>query len=110
MDSFNQPVRPNNHLAMTIVATVLSLVSCTLLGIIPGIIGIVFSSQVNSKYDAQDFEGAERAASNAKIFWIVSIVLTVVIFIASFAFYGFMFSEIFDSEEFRKAIEEAQNQ
>ena len=36
-----------------------------------GIVGIVFASQVNSKYEAGDFEGAKKASSNAKkyMYW-----------------------------------------
>ena len=31
-----------------------------------GIVSIVYASQVNSKYDAGDLTGAQRASSNAK--------------------------------------------
>ena len=44
---------------------------------IPGIIAIVFSSQVSSKYFAGDIEGAKRASRNAEIWIIVSFVLGV---------------------------------
>lgn len=42
---------------------------------IPGIIAIIFSSQVSSRYYAGDIEGAYRASRNAEIWIIVSFVL-----------------------------------
>lgn len=44
---------------------------------IPGIVAIVFSSQVSSRYYAGDYEGARRASRNAEIWIIVSFVLGV---------------------------------
>lgn len=44
---------------------------------IPGIIAIIFSSQVTSKYYMGDIEGAKRASYNAEIWIIVSFVLGV---------------------------------
>ena len=44
---------------------------------IPGIVAIVFSSQVTAKYYANDIEGARRASRNAEIWIIVSFVLGV---------------------------------
>ena len=44
---------------------------------IPGIIAIIFSSQVSSKYYAGDIEGAKRASRIAEIWIIVSFVLGV---------------------------------
>ena len=42
---------------------------------IPGIVAIVFSSQVSSKYYAGDIEGARQASRRAEIWIIVSVVL-----------------------------------
>lgn len=39
-----------------------------------GIVSIVFAAQVDSKYNAGDIGGAERASNNAKTWMIVSIV------------------------------------
>lgn len=44
---------------------------------IPGIVAIIFSSQVSSKYYAGDYEGAKRASRTAEIWIIVSFVLGV---------------------------------
>lgn len=82
MDEMNQtlPPKPNNHMVMAIVSTVLSVVTCSFFYVIPiagGIVSIVFASQVNSKYNAGDYEGAEKSSKYAKIAWIVSIVAIV---------------------------------
>lgn len=42
---------------------------------IPGIVAIIFSSQVSSRYYSGDIEGAKRASKNAQIWIIVSVVL-----------------------------------
>ena len=55
-----------------LVWSVLSTIFCCF---IPGIIAIIFSSQVSSKYYAGDIEGAKRASRTAEIWIIVSVVL-----------------------------------
>ncbi|MCH5228660.1 MAG: CD225/dispanin family protein [Muribaculaceae bacterium] len=45
---------------------------------IPGIIAIIFSSQVSSRYYGGDIEGAKRASRMAEIWIIVSFVLGVI--------------------------------
>ncbi len=63
--------RPDNYLVWSI----LSLVLCCWPA---GIVAVIFSSQVNSKWERGDYEGARRAANNAKTWTIVSAVLGVV--------------------------------
>lgn len=66
---FNQQEpMPPSYLVLSVVMTVL----CCL---VPGIVAIVFSSQVSTKYYAGDLEGARRASQNAEIWIIVSFVL-----------------------------------
>lgn len=57
-----------NHLALSILAAVLTLCCCC----IPfGIIPIIFSTQVNSKLANGDYAGAQSASDNAKLWsWI----------------------------------------
>lgn len=45
---------------------------------IPGIVAIIFSSQVSAKYYAGDIEGAKRSSRTAEIWIIVSVVLGIV--------------------------------
>lgn len=58
--NLNQPpqFRPKNWLVESILATLFCCLPF-------GIVGIVFASQVNSRYDAGDFLGAEKASKDA---------------------------------------------
>lgn len=62
---------PSTWLVWSIVTTIL----CCF---IPGIVAIIYSSKVSSKYFAGDIEGAKRASRNAEIWIIVSFVLGVI--------------------------------
>ena len=68
--SHNEPMPPTY-----LIWSILSTVFCCF---IPGIIAIIFSSMVSSKYFAGDIEGARRASRMAEIWIIVSVVLGVV--------------------------------
>jgi hypothetical protein len=90
-----KPPRPNNNLVLAILATALSLVTCcgriSCIGVILGIIAIVFSTQVDSKYFAGDYAGAESTAKNAKILSLIAlgtIVLSIILIIVSIATSG----------------------
>lgn len=64
---------PKNYLWMNI----LGIFGCTIIGII----GLIFSLQVNSKWSMGDYAGAESSANTAKILGIISLigfVLTVI--------------------------------
>lgn len=67
----NRPQRPSNYLALAIISTVM----CCLPS---GIVSIVYSSKVNTLYEAGRYEEAERASKNAKTWGIVSIVVAAV--------------------------------
>lgn len=93
--NIEQPVRPNNNLALSIVATVISLITCcgwvSCIGVILGIIAIVFSTQVDSKYFGGDYIGAERAAKNAKILALIAlatVALSIILIIISVIMQG----------------------
>ena len=76
----NEPM-PSTYLIWSILATVF----CCF---IPGIIAIIFSSMVSSKYYIGDIEGSRRASRMAEIWIIVSVVLGVV---AATLYLPFMF-------------------
>lgn len=67
----NQEPMPDTYLVWSVLATVL----CCL---IPGIVAIVYSTMVSSKYYAKDYEGARRASENAQYWIIASVVLGVI--------------------------------
>ena len=98
MESMNQPVRPNNQLALAIITTIL----CCLPA---GIVSIVYATQVNSKYNIGDYEGAERASKNAKTWWIVALIVG---FVSLASYFGFIF--FVGGDAIMEAIEEAQRQ
>ncbi len=93
-----QPKRPSNHLVMAIITTIL----CCAPGLPAGIASIVFSTQVNKKYNEGDYEGAERASKNAKIAWIIALVLGL---IGAISYIVFVFV-IASDEGFREALEQ----
>ncbi len=87
----NPPLKPKNWLTENIAATVLGLFCCCGINAITGIIGIVFSTQVDNKYNAGDYPGAESAANTAKIMFYVTaglVALGLIINIVSFFIYG----------------------
>ncbi|WP_343124182.1 CD225/dispanin family protein [Pseudoxanthomonas sp. GM95] len=66
-----------NHLVWAIVATVFNLcgvcVCLGIVGIITGIVAIVFAAKVNGLLAAGDFDGAARASNTAKILcWVTT--------------------------------------
>lgn len=73
----NKPPKPNNNLPLAIVGTVLGFCSPCCIGLILGVIAIVFSTQVDSKYNFGDYFGAENSAKNAKILSFIAIGLGV---------------------------------
>ncbi len=73
LDDFAKPVKPDNNLVLSIVGTVLGLCSPCCIGLILGVIAIVFSTQVDSKYNAGEYEAAQGNAQKAKIFALIAI-------------------------------------
>ncbi|GAB5524647.1 MAG: hypothetical protein Roseis2KO_25190 [Roseivirga sp.] len=77
----HQPQRPPNYLAIAIITTII----CCLPA---GVVSIVYSTKVNSEYDAGNYEAAERASKNAKTWAIVSAVAAVVFAVIYVVFIG----------------------
>lgn len=67
----NSEPMPDTYLVWSVLATIL----CCL---IPGIVAIVYSSSVSSKYYRGDLEGAKRSSRNAQIWVIVSVVTGII--------------------------------
>src|SRR5690606_7136747 len=66
-----------NHLAWSIISTVLATCLCCPLGLV-GIVAIVFSSKVNTLLNQGDIEGARRASANAKTWCWVTTALAII--------------------------------
>ncbi|MHC5353587.1 CD225/dispanin family protein [Myroides sp. LJL115] len=102
--------KPNNHMALSIIATIFSLCSFWCTGFIIGVIAIVMSSQSTSKYNKGDYSGSLSAAKTAKI-------LALIAFVIGLATYAYTFYTIQQAggieifiEEFKTAIEQGQYQ
>lgn len=61
----NSPPKPANHLVWAILTTILCCMPA-------GIVSIVYSTKVDSHYNAGEFEAAERASKNASTWAVVS--------------------------------------
>ncbi len=81
---YRQPGQAEPMPSTFLLWSILSTIFCCF---IPGIVAIVFSSMVSSRYYARDYEGSRKASKMAEIWIIVSIVLGVV----SAPFYWLMF-------------------
>jgi hypothetical protein len=94
-----------NYLAWSIVITILGFCLCCVVGAIPGVVAIVFATQVNSKLNADDRAGAEQASKNAKLWcWITTglVVLGLLLNIVSYATGG--------AERYREMLEQIEAQ
>lgn len=69
------PPKPDNYLPLAIIGTVVGMCSPCCIGLILGIVAIVFSTQVDSKYGYKDYIGAEQSSKNTKILSLIAIVL-----------------------------------
>lgn len=95
-EQINQPqAPPPNYLVFAILVTIFC---CQILGIV----SIVFAAQVNSKWNAGDFEGALNASKNAKLWaWVglasgvavglIAVLLSIFGVLAGMSFGGFEF-------------------
>lgn len=66
-----------NHLAWSIIATVLATCLCCPLGLV-GIVAIVFANKVNTLLNQGDIAGAQRASANAKTWCWVATALAII--------------------------------
>ena len=74
-----EQTQPKNYLVESILVTIFC---CQPFGIV----GIVFASQVNSKFAVGDFEGAQKASKNAKNWMNWGLITGVLIFVLSMVF------------------------
>jgi hypothetical protein len=79
-----KPAKPTNYLVGSILVTIFcGLSSCIALPM--GVVAIVFASQVDSKYNAGDYAGAQKASDTAKLWMWIGFGVGVVGFIIGFA-------------------------
>ncbi|ROU04520.1 CD225/dispanin family protein [Lysobacter enzymogenes] len=107
----NQPVVAGspypNYLVWSIIVTVLGACFCCLIGAAPGVVAIVFGSQVGSKLAAGDEAGARRASEQAKLWcWIGTALVAVSLLWTILSF--FIEGASFMSQEFLEQVRRAQ--
>jgi len=73
--------QPKNYLVESILATIFC---CQPFGIV----SIVFASQVNSKFAAGDFKGAQKASKKAKNWLMWAVISGLVVGVGFLIFYG----------------------
>ena len=69
------PMKPKNWLTESILITILIL--CCNPGALLGIVAIIFASKVNNRYFAGQYAEAERAAKNAKMWFLITVAAVV---------------------------------
>lgn len=74
-DEQQTPDKPNNHMVIAIITTVLPIITCTFFSLPAGIISIIFASKVNPQFNSGNIEGAQKSSKYAKIAWIVALVI-----------------------------------
>ena len=102
--------KPNNYMALSIIATIFSLCSFWCTGFIVGVIAIVMSSQSTSKYNKGDYTGSVSSAKTAKILGLIALAIGIASY--AYAFYSIQQAggiEVF-IEEFKAAVEQGQYQ
>ncbi|SFJ59875.1 CD225/dispanin family protein [Myroides guanonis] len=105
---FSQEVEmPKNNMTLAIIATVLGLCSFYCTGLILGIIAIVMSSQVKSKFENGDVEGALKSAKTSKLLSLIAIGLFVLgIAVSAYSIMTYGLDNII--EEYKEILEQAQ--
>lgn len=97
----NSIITQPNYLGWNIAITVLSLlICCNLFSLIFGIIGIIYSSGVNSAVNSGDINTAQNKSKTARIMAIIGTIILVLGILSSVIL-------VLVSEEFRQAIMEA---
>ena len=89
----NAPVEDARHpvptyMAWSIVSTILGLCLCCLVGAIPGVVAIVFSSKVNGALDRGNYAEAKRASDTAKLWCWITTALVVLGLLLNIWFYA----------------------
>ncbi len=86
-------VQPKNYLIESILVTILCCLPF-------GIAGIVFASQVNSKYDAGDYVGALQASKDAKKWMTWGLISGIIVLVLGLIFYGSLFALLLNDSDF----------
>lgn len=85
-------ITPSNYRALNIIAVVLGFFSQVLLGIplILGIVGLIYSFQVDTRIRNADVLGSKNASRTAKILGITSVVISSLFILIAGLFFGLL--------------------
>ena len=105
MEKFDTQVgiAPQNYMTLAIISTILGCCSIYGIGFVVGIIGIYFASQVNSRFNSGDYEGAAKNSKTARTLSFVAIGLFFLGMILSLGVY-FFYPELISEQQ--QAIQE----
>lgn len=88
---------PNNHMVLAIISTILNIFSFSLIGIIFGVLSIIFANEVKTIYYSGDHFGAMLKSKDTRILSIISLIifffniLIYILLILFIIFFGNMF-------------------
>ncbi|MFK5957719.1 MAG: CD225/dispanin family protein [Lutibacter sp.] len=85
--------QPKNYLVGSILATIFC---CQPFGIV----SIVYASQVNSKFAAGDYEGAQKASKKAKSWLMWAVISGLVVGVVFLLIYGSIFAALISEGKF----------
>jgi hypothetical protein len=83
----SMPPEPSNHLALSIIVTVLCCLPF-------GIVGIINATKVNSYYMMGNYAAAEKASKDAKKWSMIGIICSAVVWLIYILLYVFIFAAI----------------
>lgn len=81
-NSSNMPPKPDNYLVWAILSTIFCCIAT-------GIASIIYASKVNEAYARGEYEEAQKASKNAKMWALIGLGFAAVIWIIYFAIFGF---------------------
>ncbi|MBI2705546.1 MAG: CD225/dispanin family protein [Actinobacteria bacterium] len=73
--------KPNNNIVWAIVSLAMGVLCSGLCGIPFGIASLVFSLQVDNKWNMGDFAGAEESARKAKLWGMIGVIVSAVLLV-----------------------------
>ena len=79
---------PKNNMAMAVIALILGLCGGSCIGLITGIVSVVYASQVNGKFARGDVAGAQQSAASARTWAIVTFVIVVIAIVLTAVLYA----------------------
>jgi hypothetical protein len=81
-DNMNQPPKPDNYLVWAILSTIFCCIPT-------GIASIIYASKVNEAYARGEYQEAQNASKNAKLWALIGAGASLLIWVVYLAIFGF---------------------